>query len=182
MFGPITRGVILAGLILTGCGESEQAAKPAPQDLTREAIGHYCNMIVADHLGPKAQIFLRTRAEPVWFTQVRDAIAFTLLPDEPKNLAAVYVNDMARADWDRPEPGTWIEAREAVYVIGSARRGGMGALEAVPFGDPEAAHAFAARHGGRVVAYADIPVDYILSSDDDDGEAAHDGSRNHATH
>ena len=160
-------GGLAAALLLTACDDGDQvAAKPAPQELTREAIGHYCNMIVADHHGPKAQLFLRDSDEPIWFSSVRDAIAFTLLPDEPKTIAAIYVNDMARASWAAPEEGTWIEAEGAHYVIESDRRGGMGALEAVPFGDKAAAERFIAQHGGRIVALAEVPEDYILSADE----------------
>ena len=173
MIGLATRALVLAGLLLAACDEAEQAEKPAPQVLTREAIGHYCQMIVADHLGPKAQIFLSDRDAPVWFSSVRDAIAFTLLPEEPKNIAAVYVTDMAVASWDSPEADTWIDAEAAHFVIDSDRRGGMGALEAVPFGDPAAAETFVARHGGRVVSYGEIPEGYILNADAE-AAASHD--------
>ena len=161
----ITIGVAVLGLLLGACGDDGQVAEaPPPRDLTREAIGHYCNMIVVDHLGPKGQIFVRGVAEPVWFTSVRDTIAFTMLPGEAKNLAAIYVNDMGRASWDEPEPGTWIEAKDAWYVIGSARQGGMGAPEAVPFSQRADAEAFAAAHDGRVVAFSEIPRDAVLGA------------------
>ena len=153
---------LCAGLLLTSCKEDPVASVPQPQELTREAIGHYCNMIVLDHQGPKGQVFVEGAEQPVWFTSVRDTIAFTMLPDEPKNLAAVYVTDVGKASWDAPEPGTWIEAREAWYVVGSDRVGGMGAPEAVPFGEQARAESFAAEHGGHVVAFADIPEDAIL--------------------
>ena len=120
-------------------------------------------MIVVDHLGPKGQVHIGGREEPIWFSSVRDAIAFTLLPEEPKNIAAIYVNDMGRASWDRPEPGTWIDARKAWYVIGSDRAGGMGAPEAVPFAVEHDAESFAGRHGGRIVAFAQVPENYVLS-------------------
>ena len=166
---------LLAGLLLAACDDgARQAAKPAPQELTREAIGHYCNMIVADHQGPKAQLFLEDSDAPIWFSSVRDGIAFTLLPDEPKQIAALYVNDMGRANWDAPEPGTWIEASRAHYVIESERRGGMGAREAVPFAERAAAERFIEQHGGRIVRLADVPPDYILSADEAEmGEMSH---------
>ena len=185
---PANMVLAVALVLLTACGEEPTVAKPDPQELTREAIGYYCNMIVADHQGPKAQILLKGRAEPIWFSSVRDAVAFTLLPEEPKSIAAIYVNDMARASWDSPEPGTWIEASGASYVIHSDRRGGMGAQEAVPFATAEAARNFTARHGGEVVAYADLPSDYILGSAESDAESSghdHGGQQaqdGHATH
>ncbi|MEM7224322.1 MAG: nitrous oxide reductase accessory protein NosL [Pseudomonadota bacterium] len=171
--------LLAAGLLLAACGDSEQqAAKPAPQELTREAIGYYCNMIVADHHGPKAQLFLRGTAEPIWFSSVRDAVAFTMLPDEPKAIAAIYVNDMGRATWATPEAGTWIEATGAHYVIHSDRRGGMGAREAVPFAARADAEDFVAARGGHIVAFTELPEDYILSAEP---ESAHHGAQE-ATH
>lgn len=173
MLGSATRGLVLACLLLAACDEPEQVDKPTPQVLTRDAIGHYCQMIVADHKGPKAQIFLTDREAPVWFSSVRDAIAYTLLPEEPKNIAAVYVTDMAKASWDAPEPDTWIDAEAAHFVIESERRGGMGALEVVPFSDAAEAEIFTQKHGGRVVSYGEIPSDYILNAEAESA-ATHD--------
>ena len=167
--------VLFTSVSLLACDEPAEVAAPPPQELTREAIGHYCNMIVVAHRGPKGQIILADKEEPIWFTSVRDTIAFTLLPDEPKNIAAIYVTDVGRADWDSPEPGTWVEAREAWYVIGSDRRGGMGAPEAVPFAAKDAAERFAAKHGGEVTAFDGIPESAILAGDATGDALAQDG-------
>ena len=94
---------------------------------------------------------------------MRDTIAFTRLPEESKDIAAIYVNDMGAAqNWAQPEPGTWTEARDAWFVIESSRRGGMGAPEAVPFSDEAEAKAFRSAHGGRLVRFDDIPETYVL--------------------
>ena len=150
-----------------GCGEDDEtAAKPPPVEPTREATGRYCGMILVDHSGPKAQIHLPDEPTPVWFSSVRDAIAFTMLPEEPRNFTAMYVNDMGAAQWETPEPGTWINAADALYVIGSERMGGMGVPEAVPFATRDAAARFTAAHGGRIVALADVPESYIFGHAD----------------
>jgi len=174
--------VLLAGLGLTGC--SEKAAQiPAPRQMTAEAIGHFCGMNLFEHPGPKGQIFAASLIEPVWFSSARDAIAFTMLPDEPKDIEAIYVSDMAKApSWEKPGVDNWIEARKAMFVIGSRIKGGMGGVEAVPFSDRGAAERFVAENGGQVVAFADIPRYYVLGSNDtgappDDKSAAH-GSTN----
>lgn len=154
---------LLSVLLLTACGDGRQAAVVTdPVPLDRDAIGRYCQMIVADHPGPKAQILLDDGSAPIWFSSVRDGIAFTRLPEEPKNIAAFYVNDMSDTAWERPDDSTWIAASEAWYVIGSSRVGGMGAPEAVPFVSEPAATAFAAAHGGSVTRLEGIPADYIL--------------------
>ncbi len=152
-------------LPLAACGD-DRAAPPPPHRLDPDAVAYFCGMVVADHPGPKGQILLTDRDEPIWFSSVRDAFAFFLSPTEPRNIAAFYVNDMTAADWNAPSDDSWIDAHRAWYVIGSDRRGGMGAPEAIPFGTKDAAARFAAAHGGRVVSFDEMPKDYILEAPD----------------
>ena len=152
---------LLAGT--TACKETETANLPPPVELSIEAVGHYCQMHVLDHPGPKGQIFLGDMEAPLWFPSVRDTIAFTRLPEESRRIRAIYVNDMGTAkNWDRPEDGTWVEARSAWYVIGSRRTGGMGVLETVPFADKAAAERFMTENGGDIVRFDAIPDSYVL--------------------
>ena len=154
-------------VMLAGCSDDRGAATlPPPEELTAEAIGHYCGMNVLEHTGPKGQIILASRPAPVWFSSARDAIAFTMLPDEPKDVRAVYVSDMARApSWEEPGSTNWIDAHKAVFVIDSRMQGGMGAPEAVPFSDRGAAAKFTSEHGGRIVSFPEIPREYVLGGD-----------------
>ncbi len=155
--------VLVLGAGLAGCGEAEQP-KPPPRSWDRDALGYYCNMVVVEHRGPKAQIFLSGREDPLWFTSVRDGIAFSRSKEEPGRILAFYVNDMGSTDWDQPSDKSWIDAETAWYVIGSSKRGGMGMPEAVPFKDRDKAEAFARKYGGRVVRFDEIPDDYIFST------------------
>lgn len=157
---------VLLGL-LGGKMQGAQAATPPPQEISADSVSEFCGMLMAEHSGPKGQIFVRDKDAPYWFSSVRDTIAFTILPEMPKNIAAIYVSDMARArNWDQLEPGAWIEAGKAWYVIGSRRRSGMGAEEAVPFGVQAAAARFAQENGGRVVRLKGIPNSYVLPDTD----------------
>jgi copper chaperone NosL len=163
------RLLLLAGILccpLLGCDDrSERAALPSPVEPGASSVAHFCNMALLDHPGPKGQIFLNGRPDPVWFSSVRDTLAFTMLPEEPKAIAAIYVNDMAKArDWQHPEPGTWTDARSAWFVLGSDYDGGMSGREAVPFSSEAAARDFAAHHGGRLSRFADIPQSYVLDT------------------
>lgn len=164
----IPRLVVLFAVFAAACDGGEKTpASMGPVEPGREAVGYYCGMIVVDHPGPKAQIFVEGRVDPYWFTSVRDAVAFTLLPEEPKRITGIYVNDAATiGNWDRPDMNTWIGAKAAWYVIGSSRRGGMGAAEAVPFKEETGAVEFAREFGGEIVAFADIPQDYVLGDAD----------------
>lgn len=159
---------LLLACLAAACSKPADApAAPPPQELGSdvrfEELGYYCGMRLAEHPGPKGQIHLASRAQPLWFSSVRDTIAFMRLPEEPRDIIAVYVNDMGRArSWDQPEAGTWVDARSAWYVTGSAVRGGMGAPEAIPFAQAAAAEAFQVQHGGRVVRLDQIPDAYVL--------------------
>lgn len=153
-----------AGLVLLALAAcKDDSAKPAAHTMTDDAIGHYCGMMLTEHEGPKGQILLEGADEPVWFSSARDAVAFTLLPEESKDIAAIYVSDMGAApSWAEPGADNWTEARTASFVIGSSAEGGMGGAEAVPFADKAKAEAFAAERGGSVVAFDAIPPDYVL--------------------
>ncbi|WP_420412149.1 nitrous oxide reductase accessory protein NosL [Roseibium sp.] len=156
--------VFLAASLLVGCQEEIEIAKPAAIELTPEAAGHYCQMTVLEHDGPKAQIHLAGNPFPVWFTQVRDAVAFKLSPEETDEIAAIYVNDMDKAvSWTQPGNDNWIDADEAWFVTGSKQAGGMGAPETIPFGTEKGAQEFADKNGGDVVRLAEISADYVLA-------------------
>ncbi|WP_018237691.1 nitrous oxide reductase accessory protein NosL [Ensifer sp. BR816] len=162
----IVTGVLAATLLLAGCTNEEQAKMPPPYSLTADAMGRYCGMNVLEHPGPKGQVILENIPEPIWFSSARDAIAFTMLPEEPKDIAAIYVSDMGAApSWEEPGAENWIDARKAFYVVGSTVKGGMGAEEAVPFASQGTARDFAAKNGGRVMGFAEVPKDYVLGAD-----------------
>jgi copper chaperone NosL len=158
------RSLLLAGLGLSIAACKKQTAgtaPPAPRPISAAATAEFCGMGLLEHPGPKAQIFVRSRLDPYWFSTVRDAIAFTRLPEMPKDIAVMWVSDMARAyDWQQPD--AWVDGSQATYVIGSRRRSGMETDEAVPFGDAAAARLFAETEGGRMVRLSEIPSSYIF--------------------
>jgi copper chaperone NosL len=148
------RRLALATLFLLAACSKQEEAIPAPHAMAADATGYYCGMLLPEHGGPKGQILLRGTDTPVWFSSVRDTINFLRLPEEPKDIGAIYVSDMAKAPtWENPGAENWIAATDAVYVVGSDRQGAMGGAEAVPFGAKDAAAAFASAHGGKVVSF-----------------------------
>lgn len=164
-------------LLLAGCNNAEKQAAIEPAELTEEALGHYCQMYVLEHSGPKAQVHLAGQDTPIWFVQIRDAFAFDRMPEQDAKVAAIFVNDMGArgAAWDDPGSDNWIAASEAVYVTGSRKLGGMGAPDFIPFGDRQAAMRFADLQGGTVVTYDEIDDAAVLSPVEVDLEAAGSG-------
>ncbi len=156
---------LLLAVASAGCTDAtSEARKPEPIALTEEAAGHYCQMVILEHEGPKAQAHLAGFAAPLWFSQVRDGIAYLKSPEQSAELRALYVNDMGvAASWTEPGIDNWIDAADAHFVVGSDATGGMGAPEIVPFSDAERAAAFARERGGTVMRLDDIAAETVLS-------------------
>ena len=156
--------IALAVLALAGCKE-EVASLPNPVALSAEAVGHYCQMDLLEHPGPKAQVHLEGLLDPLFFSQVRDAIAYQRMPEQSHAITAIYVNDMAAAGatWENPGAENWIVAATAFYVMGSDMAGGMDAPELVPFLRAEDAAAFTAERGGQVVTLAEVTDADVLT-------------------
>ncbi|MDO5622502.1 MAG: nitrous oxide reductase accessory protein NosL [Paracoccus sp. (in: a-proteobacteria)] len=157
------RFAIIALLALAACRQ-EAVEIPEPVALTETAIGHFCQMNLVEHPGPKGQVHLKDILAPLFFSQVRDAIAYLRMPEQDYEIVTTYVSDMGVApSWDDPGATNWIPAADAFYVVGSSREGGMGAAETVPFGTEDAARAFAAQYGGEIMRLDDIPTELVLA-------------------
>ncbi len=155
---------LLALALLAACDDETTRALPSPLTLNDEAAGYYCQMVILEHDGPKGQLFLDGMIAPLWFSQVRDGLAYLKSPEQEGVVLVLYVNDMGRAiSYSEPGGDNWIDAREAFYVVGSDAIGGMGAPEMVPFGDPAKAEEFAATHGGTIMKLDEISAESVLS-------------------
>ena len=157
--------ILLGALVLAACGEP---AKPAlPREIAADTACSLDGMILLDFPGPKAQIHY-DQGEADFFCDTREMFSILLRPEQKKRVVAVYTQDMAKADWTRPE-GQWIDAKTAFYVIGSPRRGSMGPT--VPSFAREAdARMFAEQYGGKVLPFAEVTIDMVDLS----GGASHD--------
>lgn len=153
----------LSFIFLLSCGgNSGSKAKPSPANLDENDVGYYMMMIVADHAGPKAQLWLDDKQKPLWFVDVRDAIKFRRTPEEPDNISAIYVHDMSNNLNYRDVKDVWVELDKAVFVINSKKMGGMGMPETIPFSDAKSAHSFIEKNGGEFVNSAkDVPEEYL---------------------
>lgn len=163
IIGPLGRllsASVLASLLLTACGDSQEAeTKPVAHVMEPTDTGYYCSMRMDEHVGPKGQIHINGKPEPLWVSAVQQVFAFRYSPGEPRNLSAIYVNDMAAIkDWSDPGANDiWIDAHTAYYVVGSDFVGGMGAPDILPFSDEKKAQAFTLTHGGKVMRFDEVP-------------------------
>lgn len=167
--------LMLALLAVAACKE-ELVQDTSPLPLTEEAVGHFCQMNLFEHDGPKAQAHLAGLPDaPLFFSQVRDAVAYLQLPEQSHEILAIWVNDMGApgATWAMPGTTNWINAKDAFFVVGARVTGGMGAPEIVPFSTRHKAGAFVAANGGQIMTLAEIPADaalapVVLDGDNDD--------------
>lgn len=162
---PVT-AAFAAGALLAAC---QPKPLPAAQPLviTTETVCSLDGMLLADYPGPKAQIHYDSGATD-FFCDTVEALSMYLQPEQQRRVRSVFVQDMGRADWERPE-GHWIDARQAYYVQGSRRRGSMGPTLA-SFAQEAPARDFAGAHGGEVLRFEQITVAMVAL----DGGALHD--------
>ncbi|MDT8998022.1 nitrous oxide reductase accessory protein NosL [Paucibacter sp. APW11] len=160
----------LAGLAgLSACSPAaDSATSAAPGNFDGQSSCSLDGMLLGDYPGPKGQIRYRGDAQPSWFCDSVELLSTLLKPEQLKPVASAHVQDMAKADWERPQ-GHWIDARQAVYVLGSKRQGSMGPT-AASFADVAAAQAFATQWGGRVLRFAELRTEMVDLS----GGALHD--------
>ena len=118
------RGLLLATVLLAACGQ-QVAHSMAPVEITAGTTCSLDGMALADYPGPKAQIHYADQAAPDFFCDLVELFNTVLKPEQKRKVAAIYVQDMGKADWDHPQ-GNWIDARQAYYVVGSSRTGSMG--------------------------------------------------------
>ncbi len=157
----------LGGLV--GCGERGGSAQTlAPVEIDRSTSCELDGMLLSDYPGPKAQVHYAGQAAPSFFCDTVELFNTLLAGEQVRAIKAVYVQDMGQAQWEQPV-GHWIDAKTALYVLGSKRHGSMGPTIA-SFAQEADAVKFAAEYGGKVLRFADIKADMVDLS----GGALHD--------
>ena len=160
-----------AGLLAAcGSGGSGAGGTVVPLEIDRASSCALDGMLLADYPGPKVQMHYSGLAQPDWFCDTIEMFNVYLNPEQARLVTAIFVQDMARADWNNPQ-GNWIDARSAWYVFGSKRLGAMGPT-AASFAAEADARAFAAEHGGQVLRFDEVKADMVIL----DGGALHDQS------
>ncbi|MBK7717936.1 MAG: nitrous oxide reductase accessory protein NosL [Simplicispira sp.] len=151
---------VLGGLpAWPGCGKAGPRQHSPPVEIDRSTSCELDGMLLADYPGPKAQIHYDGQAQPAFFCDTTELLNTLLAGEQVRAIRAVYVQDMAQADWDHPE-GHWTDAQAAFYVLGSKRHGSMGPTVG-SFAKEADAQRFAADYGGKVFPFAAIQPDMV---------------------
>jgi copper chaperone NosL len=155
----LAAGTLAVLFALAGCTQGDTAAPLRPAEVDRNTADAVDGMILLDYPGPKGQI-LYADGKPDFFCDTVGLFAMVLKPEQQRQVRALFVQDMAQADWANPV-GHWIDAKAAFYVSGSQARGAMGATLA-SFAREDDARSFAARQGGRVVRFDQVTPDMVV--------------------
>ena len=115
-----------AGL-LAACGSGNQGGGKTvtPLEIDGSSSCALDGMLLADYPGPKAQILYADQAKPAFFCDTMELINQLHAGEQVRAIKGAYVQDMGKADWNQPQ-GHWIDAKTALYVVGSKRHGSMG--------------------------------------------------------
>ncbi len=155
---------LLLGLsvLLGGCNEQSASQAAAQKALAIESGEecHLCGMLIGNFPGPKGQLYERGQSNNMKFCSTRDMFAYLLDPEHQHNIQSAFVHDMALSPWEHPDEETYIDARQAFYVLGSSRKGAMGPTLA-SFSQRADAEAFAREFGGEVATFADLRLERL---------------------
>ncbi|WP_298716622.1 nitrous oxide reductase accessory protein NosL [uncultured Oceanisphaera sp.] len=151
-------GLLLLGLLLAGCGESDV------QTQIRRAVAieqgnecHLCGMVISRFSGPKGEAYEQGVEEVRKFCSTRDLLNWALEPENRHARQEMWVHDMSEVPWDKPDDEHFINAEAAWYVVGSSQTGAMGPTAAT-FSDQAVADAFASEYGGEVLTFDQLTL------------------------
>ena len=146
--------------LLGGCGDkAAEQQSMAPVEIDRTTSCELDGMLLSDYAGPKAQIHYAGQDKPSFFCDTVELFSTLLAGEQVRVAKVIYVQDMGQTEWEHPS-GHWIDAKTAVYVLGSKRHGSMGPTIA-SFSQQADAAKFAAEYGGKVLGFADIKPDMV---------------------
>jgi copper chaperone NosL len=107
---------------------------------------------------PKALICVDDECdEPIFMCDTVEMFNTLLRPEQVRKVAAVYVQDLGKADWDQPR-GNWFDATKGLHVLGTKRHGSMGPTIASFLLESDA-QAFMAKWSGKLLRYADVTAE-----------------------
>ena len=153
--------ILMVSMLLAACNNSQtDSVAYDPVQFENADECHVCGMAITRFDGPKGQAFESRSKTARKFCSTLDLIVWYLQPENTPNVKEIYVHDMGRSPWEKPDDNHLISARDAMYVIGSDRHGSMGKTLASFLKVTDAAK-FAEQHGGNLVAFNGLTLELI---------------------
>lgn len=156
-------GRTLAGvLICLALAACDKAGSTPPNEATLAFHPsdecHVCGMVISDFPGPKGAAVAAGGVKK--FCSPAEMLGWWLQPENHRDDVKLYVHDMGRGQWEKPDDAHLIDARTAYFVIGTGLKGAMGVVLA-SFSDAQAAQKLATDTGGRVLRLEDIDQELL---------------------
>lgn len=172
MTGVLLIVLVMLGSVITACATSgEKAAEKASPVETAKATLPEPMVIQGNIKCGKCGMY------PARYTQWQSQIIFTdgtMTPFDGCKCMFNFINSMDKFDkihtrndvavsWVKDfNSGKWINAEDALYIVGSQKMGPMG-KELIPFKDYTAAMQFKDEYGGTMMKYAEVTPEVLKS-------------------
>jgi copper chaperone NosL len=150
--------IAAAVLLVALAGCAKNVAQVAAQEPGKDTPCSLDGMLLKDFPGPKAQIQY-AEGRPDFFCDLVELFAVTLDPEQKRAVAGMFVSDMGKTNWEHPE-GHWIDARSALYVVGSKKHGSMGPTFG-SFALMADAEAFVRKEGGSILRFEEVTPEVV---------------------
>ena len=155
--------VFLLSMMLLGCNsEDERQLVVDPQTFESGEECHVCGMAITRFPGPKGQAFESRTEQMRKFCSTMELMIWYLQPENQTNVSTIYVHDMAFSPWEKPSDGYLIDAKNAVYVLGSDMPGSMGKSLGT-FSSQSAAQSFVRQHGGEIIVFKNLSISRLTN-------------------
>ncbi|HFQ5013657.1 nitrous oxide reductase accessory protein NosL [Vibrio rumoiensis] len=155
--------IILLSVVITACSDpqaEQNAMVHRAVSIEQSDECHLCGMLISRFPGPKGEGYNKSTQSMQKFCSTKDLFNYILQPDNQRQIKEVYVHDMSKTPWQKPEDEYFIDGREAWYVIGSSQKGSMGSTLA-SFSKQKDATYFADQFGGKVYRFDEITLDML---------------------
>lgn len=160
--------ILFCSLTLMSCFDNSQkvVVKHHPEKINKGEQCHLCGMLITQFSGPKGELYrtdISAEASNTVkkFCSTRDLFSFYLDPENKRNVTELFVHDMSKSIWEKPDDNFFIDAKTAWYVVDSSQTGAMGKTLA-SFSAEKDALTFAKEYGGKVLSFSQIDMGVLF--------------------
>ncbi|MBN7822070.1 nitrous oxide reductase accessory protein NosL [Bowmanella yangjiangensis] len=143
-------------LLLGGCGDKvAQNEMIQPTAFHSDDECHVCGMVITRFPGPKGQALDAAAQQVRKFCSASEMLSWWMQPENRQANLTLYVHDMGKSQWDKPDDAHLIPAAQAFYVPAPDLPGAMG-LSLGSFSDKQAAQQFADAQHSEVLSLDEV--------------------------
>ncbi|MCB2388029.1 nitrous oxide reductase accessory protein NosL [Thalassolituus alkanivorans] len=152
----ISVAALIFSALLAGCSQptNSETTTHSPVAFHSSDECHVCGMAITRFPGPKGEAISGNGATRK-FCSSAEMLHWWLQPENQVQKMTLYVHDMSRSDWNRPDDAHLINAMQAFYVVAPDMAGSMGTPIA-SFANKESAALFASDRQTSVMTFEQL--------------------------